>query len=73
MAEISNDKADIIIALLAQLVAANVEGDPVLVLTKTGMKQKDVAKLLGLKANAVGMRIKRAGTKPRGKTNANQK
>ena len=72
MAEISEAKANIIIALLAQLVvlATGSGDDPALVLAKAGMKQKDVANLLGLKPNAIGMRIKRASTRPQEKKNA---
>ena len=62
MAEISDDKANIISALLAQLVAANVDGDAAIALTNAGMKQADVARLLGIKPNAVGMRIARAAS-----------
>jgi hypothetical protein len=60
MSEFAEDKADVIIALLAQLVAASNDGDPVIALTDAGVRQKDVARILGMKPNAVGMRITRA-------------
>ena len=72
MTETSADKADILIGLLAQLVAASGSGDPVLALTTAGMKQKEVAKLLGMKPNAVGMRVRRAGIKPKERTNGKE-
>jgi hypothetical protein len=60
MNEIREEKADVIIGLLAQLVAASTEGDPVIALANAGMRQSEIARLLGMKVNAVGMRIDRA-------------
>jgi hypothetical protein len=67
MVEIDNEKADVIIALLAQLVAASTKADPVVTLMAAGMRQRDVARVLGMKANAVGMRVSRSSRKPRGR------
>lgn len=56
-------RADVIIALLAQLVASTTEGDEVLALSAAGLKPADIARILNMKPNAVQMRIARARAK----------
>ncbi len=56
-------KADVIIVLLAQLVAASTKGDEVLALAAAGLKPGEIARILDMKPNAVSMRISRAKDK----------
>ncbi len=60
MVEVDDRRLDVMIALLANLVAANSDGDPVLALDSAGMKATEIARILDMKTNAVSMRISRA-------------
>lgn len=60
MVEVDDRRLDVMIALLANLVAANADGDPVLALDSAGMKATEIARILDMKPNAVSMRISRA-------------
>jgi len=53
-------QADIVIALLAKLVASSTDGDEVVALNAAGLKPGEIARILDMKPNAVSMRITRA-------------
>lgn len=60
MAEIDNHRLDVIIALLARLVAAASEGDEVLELSSAGLSPSEIAKVLSVSPNSVSKKIARA-------------
>lgn len=52
-------KLDVIIALLAQLVAATTKRDEVLTLAAAGLGATEIARVLDMKRSAVSMRLTR--------------
>lgn len=63
MVEIDEHRIDIMIALLAKLVAANTEEDQVVALASTGLRTGEIARILNMKQSAVSMRIARSKEK----------
>lgn len=60
MADMDERRLDVIIALLARLVANASEGDEVVELHAAGLTPAEITEVLGMKSSAVSMRISRA-------------